>query len=83
VNRFTLAFLIKSAETLRAQPIPLFLVRLLVDPNWHRGATLTTFGYTWLHKTMHNRKIVNKVASQGQLDYVCLRLDIDIAFRSG
>ena len=48
VNLFTLAFLIKSAETLRAQPIPLFFVRLLVDPNWHRGASLTTLACAWL-----------------------------------
>ena len=49
VNRFTLAFLIKSAETLRAQPIPLFFVSLLVDPNWHHGASLTALGHTCLH----------------------------------
>jgi hypothetical protein len=30
VNRFTLAFLTKSAETLRAQPIPLFFVKFQV-----------------------------------------------------
>jgi hypothetical protein len=49
VNWFTLAFLKISAETLRAQPIPLFFVRLLVDPNWHRGDSLPTLDYAWLH----------------------------------
>jgi hypothetical protein len=77
-HRCALAFLIKSAETLRAQPIPLFFVRLLVGPNWHRGATLTALNCTCLRlPTLGSRYRVSTTAAR----HTCLRLDIDIVFR--
>jgi hypothetical protein len=112
-NSYALAFYKQTAETLRAQPFPLFFVRLLVGPNWHRGASLNTLAYTWRRLTMLRYRYHVSIGtfrppvtldarygicelpqersdedgransiSASPLDYVCLRLDIDIAFRS-
>jgi hypothetical protein len=41
---------------LRAQPIPLLFIKLLVDPNWHRGASLVALASAWITISLFDQR---------------------------